>query len=576
MQEAGIMTVCRSKAWSSKIVTSAWWVWAHQVSKKAPSGEYLPTCAFMITGKKNYLPPVTLEFGFGIMFRLDDSSIARHSNDRRDRLGVDDDETLSLMSEAFDKYGVQFDSLELSESQSTIEMSDPTNSLLHSSIPEEDQDDMPDETEDGKADNDKDEDSEDNIAVSDDITASAAAQDGGIGFNLQRKQAQKLESIKESVPKNDPNDVKLQPNQSLEKKRGGNKKKNRKHVSDEDEEDIAILSMTSKRQGTASNSNKSTAKDKSNSMLVLRDEDVSDEDSNDESNPEPNSRIYSASSAGVLGGVHEKNEATVEYEDSSDEDLSVKDLLAMLELGKKNALVSKGKEKKALKSNKKSKKNKDEGKSNETSSSNGVKSKTVLELSQSNPKEEKQRQKESNSLKETAIIKENQRKLSLQSQLSSTTQRMLFRLVQEKILTLQSIQIKASQSIPSQEIVIIPSPPETSSSSVISDDLKDLFLTNVIIDISLNELEALQSFSEEEMIQILETFHRNYLVKPVANKNALLAGIMRKHAVSKNQSINAANSSIKSDENTTTAKYEEKDDSNEKDHEIGKTKDTDV
>jgi NFACT protein RNA binding domain len=31
LQEAGCMTVCRSNAWSQKIITSAWWVHADQV-----------------------------------------------------------------------------------------------------------------------------------------------------------------------------------------------------------------------------------------------------------------------------------------------------------------------------------------------------------------------------------------------------------------------------------------------------------------------------------------------------------------------------------------------------------------
>lgn len=73
LQEAGTMTMCRSGAWSAKIVASAWWVHANQVSKTAPSGEYLSTGSFMIYGKKNFLPPQSLEMGFGIVFRLDDS-----------------------------------------------------------------------------------------------------------------------------------------------------------------------------------------------------------------------------------------------------------------------------------------------------------------------------------------------------------------------------------------------------------------------------------------------------------------------------------------------------------------------
>jgi len=58
-----------SKAWKNKIVTSAWWVYDHQVSKTAPTGEYLTTGSFMIRGKKNFLPPSSLVMGFGILFR---------------------------------------------------------------------------------------------------------------------------------------------------------------------------------------------------------------------------------------------------------------------------------------------------------------------------------------------------------------------------------------------------------------------------------------------------------------------------------------------------------------------------
>ncbi|KAG0213333.1 hypothetical protein BGX28_004671 [Mortierella sp. GBA30] len=81
--QAGIMSVCHSKAWDAKIVTSAYWVRADQVSKSAPTGEYLTTGSFMIRGKKNFLPPVQLVYGFGFLFKLDDSSIGNHLNERR-------------------------------------------------------------------------------------------------------------------------------------------------------------------------------------------------------------------------------------------------------------------------------------------------------------------------------------------------------------------------------------------------------------------------------------------------------------------------------------------------------------
>ncbi|KAL3641867.1 hypothetical protein CASFOL_012682 [Castilleja foliolosa] len=85
LNQAGCFTVCHSQAWDSKIVTSAWWVYPHQVSKTAPTGEYLTVGSFMIRGKKNFLPPHPLIMGFGILFRLDESSLGSHLNERRVR-----------------------------------------------------------------------------------------------------------------------------------------------------------------------------------------------------------------------------------------------------------------------------------------------------------------------------------------------------------------------------------------------------------------------------------------------------------------------------------------------------------
>lgn len=55
------------------------------MSKTAPTGEYLTVGSFMVRGKKNFLPPNPLVMGFGVLFRLDDSSIAAHLNERRVR-----------------------------------------------------------------------------------------------------------------------------------------------------------------------------------------------------------------------------------------------------------------------------------------------------------------------------------------------------------------------------------------------------------------------------------------------------------------------------------------------------------
>lgn len=103
LQEAGGMTVCRSGAWTAKVVTSAWWVHSGQVSKTAPSGEYLTTGSFMIYGRKNFLPPMNLEMGFGIMFRLDDASVMRHMGEKKDRnVEFEDDSYSVAMSERYD------------------------------------------------------------------------------------------------------------------------------------------------------------------------------------------------------------------------------------------------------------------------------------------------------------------------------------------------------------------------------------------------------------------------------------------------------------------------------------------
>jgi NFACT protein C-terminal domain/Heterogeneous nuclear ribonucleoprotein Q acidic domain len=68
----------------------------------------------MIYGKKNFLPPMPLEMGFGIMFRLDDGSVMRHAGDRKDRSSMSD-ETESVLSEAASRYGIEFEGLGLRE-----------------------------------------------------------------------------------------------------------------------------------------------------------------------------------------------------------------------------------------------------------------------------------------------------------------------------------------------------------------------------------------------------------------------------------------------------------------------------
>lgn len=118
LNQAGCFTVCHSQAWNSKIVTSAWWVYPHQVSKTAPSGEYLTVGSFMIRGKKNFLPPHPLIMGFGILFRLDESSLGSHLNERRVR-GEDEAANDVVESETFKEVSVSDSDEEISDKTHT-------------------------------------------------------------------------------------------------------------------------------------------------------------------------------------------------------------------------------------------------------------------------------------------------------------------------------------------------------------------------------------------------------------------------------------------------------------------------
>lgn len=89
--QAGHLSVCQSRAWEAKIVTSAFWVHSHQVSKTGQNGHELSLGAFTIRGKKDFLPPIQLIYGIGnnidltlaLLFETDESCIERHYWERR-------------------------------------------------------------------------------------------------------------------------------------------------------------------------------------------------------------------------------------------------------------------------------------------------------------------------------------------------------------------------------------------------------------------------------------------------------------------------------------------------------------
>ena len=77
LSQAGTLAVATSSVWDAKAVMSAWWVRADQVSKTAPTGEYLSTGSFTVNGQKNFLPPAQLLLGFGVLFQISEGSKAK-------------------------------------------------------------------------------------------------------------------------------------------------------------------------------------------------------------------------------------------------------------------------------------------------------------------------------------------------------------------------------------------------------------------------------------------------------------------------------------------------------------------
>jgi len=67
VHEAAIFTVCHSRAWRQGFgSSSAFYVRPEQVSKRAPSGEYLMRGSFMILGPRNYIRGVSLRYAVGV------------------------------------------------------------------------------------------------------------------------------------------------------------------------------------------------------------------------------------------------------------------------------------------------------------------------------------------------------------------------------------------------------------------------------------------------------------------------------------------------------------------------------
>ncbi|KAL2789971.1 nuclear export mediator factor NEMF isoform 2 [Daubentonia madagascariensis] len=140
LTEAGTMALCYSAAWDARVITSAWWVYHHQVSKTAPTGEYLTTGSFMIRGKKNFLPPSYLMMGFSFLFKVDESCVWRHRGERKVRVQDEDMETLaSCTSELVSEEMEQLDGGDTSSEEDKEELHEtPVEVELMTQVDQED------------------------------------------------------------------------------------------------------------------------------------------------------------------------------------------------------------------------------------------------------------------------------------------------------------------------------------------------------------------------------------------------------------------------------------------------------
>ncbi|KAI5149158.1 nuclear export mediator factor NEMF [Enteropsectra breve] len=75
INEAAYMALAHSKCWEEAVVRPVFWVESSQVSKTAPSGEYLTKGSFMISGKKSFVNPYRMEYGVGLLFKEENSGL---------------------------------------------------------------------------------------------------------------------------------------------------------------------------------------------------------------------------------------------------------------------------------------------------------------------------------------------------------------------------------------------------------------------------------------------------------------------------------------------------------------------
>lgn len=70
LMQAGILSLSTSKAWENKMVTSPWWSYASDITKKDIDGTILKAGSFRYLKDKNYLPPSQLVMGVAFLWKI--------------------------------------------------------------------------------------------------------------------------------------------------------------------------------------------------------------------------------------------------------------------------------------------------------------------------------------------------------------------------------------------------------------------------------------------------------------------------------------------------------------------------
>ena len=87
LAHAGAACLCRSAAWDTRTVISAWWVPSGAVRLVAENGDALAPGVVWHVGRKRYLPPAPLVMGYAYAFLVkSEDDVKRHAADRTTRV----------------------------------------------------------------------------------------------------------------------------------------------------------------------------------------------------------------------------------------------------------------------------------------------------------------------------------------------------------------------------------------------------------------------------------------------------------------------------------------------------------